>query len=63
MVHGDEESDKPRVQLLGSGAILREVIAAGQLLRDDFGIASDVWSVTSFSELQREGMAVRRLTN
>ncbi|MZR62429.1 pyruvate dehydrogenase (acetyl-transferring), homodimeric type [Alcanivorax sp. DP30] len=45
-----------RVQLLGSGTILREVEAAAELLRDDFGIAADVWSVTSFNELRREGI-------
>jgi pyruvate dehydrogenase E1 component len=51
---------KSRVQLLGSGTILREVIAAAELLRDDFDVASDVWSVTSFTELRREGLAVER---
>ncbi|OEY65597.1 pyruvate dehydrogenase (acetyl-transferring), homodimeric type [Marinobacter sp. X15-166B] len=49
-----------RVQLLGSGAILNEVRAAAQMLKDDFGIASDVWSVTSFSELGRDGLHVER---
>ncbi|GLQ32832.1 pyruvate dehydrogenase (acetyl-transferring), homodimeric type [Litoribrevibacter albus] len=49
-----------RVQLLGSGAILNEVRAAAQLLKDDFGISSDVWSVTSFNELARDGQHVRR---
>jgi len=51
---------KRRVQLLGSGAILREVIAAAELLEQDFGISSDVWSVTSFNELRRDGLAVDR---
>ena len=51
---------KARVQLLGSGTILREVIAAGELLEKDFGVASDVWSVTSFNELRREGIACDR---
>ncbi len=50
----------PRVQLMGSGTILREVIAGADLLRDDFGIASDVWSVPSFTELRREGLQVER---
>ncbi|MGN2390619.1 pyruvate dehydrogenase (acetyl-transferring), homodimeric type [Pelomicrobium sp. G1] len=50
----------PRVQLLGSGTILREVIAASELLANDFGVISDVWSVTSFNELRREGMSVER---
>ncbi len=51
---------KKRVQLLGSGTILREVIAAGELLEKDFQIAADVWSVTSFNELRREGLDVQR---
>ncbi|ROR35036.1 pyruvate dehydrogenase E1 component [Inmirania thermothiophila] len=50
----------PRVQLMGSGAILREVIAAGELLEQDFGVAADIWSVTSFTELRRDGMAAER---
>jgi pyruvate dehydrogenase E1 component len=50
----------PRVQLLGSGAILREVIAGADLLEADFGIGSDVWSVTSFTELRRDGLEVER---
>ncbi|MGB5735556.1 MAG: pyruvate dehydrogenase (acetyl-transferring), homodimeric type [Thiohalocapsa sp.] len=51
---------EPRVQLLGSGTILREVIAAGELLENDFGIAADIWSVTSFNELRRDGIDVQR---
>ncbi len=50
----------PRVQLMGSGTILREVIAAADLLQKDFGVAADVWSATSFSELRREGLAIER---
>jgi pyruvate dehydrogenase E1 component len=50
----------PRVQLLGSGTILREVIAAAELLEADWGIAGDVWSVTSFTELRRDGIDVER---
>ena len=49
-----------RVQLLGSGTILREVLAAAQLLEEDWGIAADVWSCTSFTEVAREGAAVAR---
>ncbi|MCH9783793.1 MAG: pyruvate dehydrogenase (acetyl-transferring), homodimeric type [Gammaproteobacteria bacterium] len=49
-----------RVQLLGSGTILREVEAAAELLREDFGVAADVWSVTSFNELRREGLRADR---
>jgi pyruvate dehydrogenase E1 component len=54
------EGDGPRVQLMGSGSILREVIAGADLLREDFGVAADVWSVTSFTELRRDGMAAER---
>ena len=51
---------KKRVQLMGSGTILREVIAAGALLEDDWNIAADIWSATSFNELGREGQDVER---
>jgi pyruvate dehydrogenase E1 component len=51
---------KIRAQLMGSGTILREVIAAAELLEKDFGIPTDVWSVTSFNELRRDGLAVER---
>ena len=51
---------KIRVQLMGSGTILREVLAAAELLDKDFGVPSDVWSVTSFNELRREALAVER---
>ncbi len=51
---------KPRVQLMGSGTIFREVIAASELLELDWGVASDLWSAPSFTELRREGMAVER---
>jgi pyruvate dehydrogenase E1 component len=49
-----------RVQLLGSGAILREVLAAAELLESDWGVAGDVWSVTSFTELRRDGLDAER---
>ena len=49
-----------RVQLLGSGTILREVIAAADLLAADFDITADIWSVPSFIELRREGLDVER---
>jgi pyruvate dehydrogenase E1 component len=57
---GPKRSKKPRVQLLGSGAILREVMAAAELLESDFGVVADVWSVTSFTELRRDGIEVER---
>jgi pyruvate dehydrogenase E1 component len=50
----------PKVQLMGSGVILREVIAAGELLEKDWGVSADIWSVTSFTELRREGLDVER---
>ena len=49
-----------RVQLMGSGTILREALAAADMLREDFGIYADVWSTTSFTELTREAQAVER---
>jgi pyruvate dehydrogenase E1 component len=49
-----------RVQLLGSGSILREVIAGAELLEAEHGIAADIWSVTSFNELRRDGSDVER---
>ena len=48
------------VQLLGSGTILREVIAAADLLREEFDVTADIWSVTSFNELNRDGVATAR---
>ena len=53
--------NKTRVQLLGSGTILREVMAAAEMLEKDWGIAGDVWSCTSFTELAREGADVARV--
>ncbi|QTD43802.1 pyruvate dehydrogenase (acetyl-transferring), homodimeric type [Ottowia testudinis] len=50
----------PRVQLLGSGSILRESIAAQELLLKDWGVAADVWSCPSFNELARDGQDVAR---
>ncbi len=51
---------KHTVQLLGSGAILREVIAAAELLEKDFAVTADVWSVTSYAEMHRDGAAILR---
>ena len=51
---------EPRVQLLGAGTLLREALAAGELLERDWGVAADVWSVTSFTELRRDGLDVER---
>ena len=54
------DAKAPRVQLMGSGVILREVIEAARLLKEDWGIESDIWSTTSFTELRRDGMACDR---
>ncbi len=54
------DAKKPRVQLMGSGTILREVLAAQELLQSDWGVGSDVWSVTSFTELRRNGLDCER---
>lgn len=56
----DGGAAKQKVQLLGSGAILNEVIAAAELLKQDFDIVADVWSATSFAELRRDGAAIER---
>lgn len=53
-------SGKLHVQLMGSGTILREVLAAQELLEKDWGVTSDVWSVTSFTELRRNGLDCER---
>jgi pyruvate dehydrogenase E1 component len=55
-----EGRGKKRVQLLGAGTILREVEKAAVMLKEDFDIEADIWSVTSFNELRREGLEVER---
>ena len=55
-----EKNPNLRVQLLGSGTILREVIAAADILKEEYGVISDIWSVTSFNELRREALAATR---
>ncbi|HTQ38071.1 MAG TPA: pyruvate dehydrogenase (acetyl-transferring), homodimeric type [Pirellulales bacterium] len=57
---GKSGGDKPHVQLLGSGAILRSVLHAQKLLAEKFGIGSTVWSVTSYKELRKQAHACRR---
>ena len=57
---GAAKAKAPRVQLLGSGTIFREVIAAAELLRADWGVESDLWSCPSFTELARDGMRSTR---
>lgn len=56
-----EDSGKPRVQLLGSGTIFMEVIAAAKLLQEEWGIESDLWSCPSFNEMARDGQACERI--
>ncbi|MDP1898738.1 MAG: pyruvate dehydrogenase (acetyl-transferring), homodimeric type, partial [Sulfurimicrobium sp.] len=51
---------KLKVRLMGSGTILREVEAAAELLENDFGVSAEVWSVTSFNELRRDGLDAAR---
>jgi len=59
--HQPENADaRAKVRLLGSGTILREVIAAAELLASEWGVAAEVWSATSFSELAREAREVER---
>jgi pyruvate dehydrogenase E1 component len=53
-------ADRPRVQLAGAGAILREALAAAEQLEQEHRIAAEVWSVTSFTELRRDGLACDR---
>ena len=57
---GKGKKDRPRVQLMGSGTILREVIAAADMLKEEHGVDADIWSVTSFNELRREALSVTR---
>ncbi len=59
-VDGQARPQQRCVQLLGCGAILREVIAAADLLRQDWDVAADIWSVTSFTELRRDGLTADR---
>lgn len=54
------EGEGPRVQLMGSGTIFREVMAAADLLKADFGVIADLWSVPSYNELKRDGIECTR---
>jgi pyruvate dehydrogenase E1 component len=57
---GQTSKGKLHVQLMGCGTILREVIAGAELLEKDFGVSADIWSVTSFNEVRRDGMETAR---
>ena len=60
LLQESKKQSKNHVQLFGSGTILREVIEAARLLQEDFAVSSDIWSVTSFTELRRDGLSVER---
>jgi len=60
LLRESKSKGKGRVQLMGSGTILREVEAAAELLEKDWGVGADVWSATSFTELRRNGLAADR---
>ncbi len=60
LLEEDKRSSELHVQLLGSGTILLEVRAAAKILREDFGVGADVWSVTSFNELRRDCLDAER---
>jgi len=57
---GKTAAQGQRVQLMGSGTILREVMSAAELLKADFNVTADIWSATSYNELRRDGMATER---
>ena len=57
---GSKRGKGARVQLLGSGTILREVIAAAEILKKEYNVNADIWSVPSFNELRREALSVAR---
>ncbi len=59
-LHRIQACDKPQLRLLGAGPLLKETAAAAALLHEQFGIQAEVWSVTSFSELARDGIACER---
>lgn len=60
LLEADKSRSKQRVQLLGAGSILREVREAAEILRKEYKVAADVWSVPSFNELRRNGLEVER---
>ncbi|MCE2831548.1 MAG: alpha-ketoglutarate dehydrogenase [Oxalobacteraceae bacterium] len=59
-LHRIQACEKPQLRLLGAGPLLKETTAAAALLHEQFGIQAEVWSVTSFSELARDGIACER---
>ncbi len=59
-LYGQDPGDRPRMHLFGSGTILREALRAQEILRDNYDVAADVWSVTSYTELYRDGLSSGR---
>ena len=57
---GSKSNNEQRVQLLGAGTILREVIAAAEILKKEYNVNADIWGVTSFNELRREALSIAR---
>jgi len=55
-----KKKGKIKIQLMGSGTILREAIAAAKILSEEYDVDSDIWSVTSFNELRKDGMEIER---
>jgi pyruvate dehydrogenase E1 component len=62
LLEEDNREAAHHVQLMGSGTILREVAKPAKILREEFNVGADVWSVTSFNELRRDGLAVDAAT-
>jgi len=60
LLHAAKQKNDKLVQLMGCGAILREVEAAAEILREQYSVESDVWSLTSVNELRRDGLAIQR---
>jgi pyruvate dehydrogenase E1 component len=56
----EKKQAKQHVQLMGCGTILREVLQAAELLKQDYSVTADIWSITSFNELRRDGLAAER---
>jgi pyruvate dehydrogenase E1 component len=59
-LYSSSEGKGPRVQLMGSGAIMQEILAAGDLLKDDWKVETDIWSIPGVNQLHRDGIAVER---
>ncbi len=59
-VRGSQRKSKLRAQLFGSGAILREALQAQEILEEKYGVAADVWSVTSYKALYTDGIETER---